>query len=84
LSCYSTPCPPFFKEQFSDLNSYVRRIRHAKIHEIESATAEMFHIHTEYFMGVKEGNVFESRDAAEAALYIISGIPKRMKEGREE
>jgi ubiquinone/menaquinone biosynthesis C-methylase UbiE len=77
------PKSPFFGEQLRDPNSYVHGIRHTKIHEIESATAEMFHIHTEYFMGVEEGNVFESRDAAEAALYTISGIPKSMKQGGE-
>jgi len=77
------PNSPFFRGQFRDPNSYVHRIRHTKIHEIESAIAERFQVHGEYFMGVKEGIVFESRDAATAALYVISGIRKHMKEGRK-
>ena len=46
------------------------------INEIERVFAEKFQVETEYFLGVKGDSLFESRDAAVAALYIIRGRKK--------
>ena len=54
----------------------MRKISHKDINEIERRLAEKFQVQTEYFLGVKGRNIFQSRDAADAALYIIKG---RMK-----
>jgi len=43
-----------------------------------------FQVEVEYFLGVKGENIFESRDAADAALYIIRGIKKVAKTGEDE
>ncbi|MFH0779181.1 MAG: hypothetical protein V2A71_11245 [Candidatus Eisenbacteria bacterium] len=42
--------------------------------EIERAVARNFCVQSEYFMGVKQGEVFESRDPSEVALYIVRGM----------
>ena len=74
----------FFRDRIRNIDSYVRKIRHKDINEIERRIAEKFHIETEYFLGVKGGNIFESKDAADAALYIIRGRRKVAKTGEDE
>ncbi|MCX7001478.1 MAG: class I SAM-dependent methyltransferase [Candidatus Sumerlaeota bacterium] len=63
----------FFKEKAANPESYVRNIKHTNLKEIESAIAEHFHIQTEYFMGIRDGCIIESREPGEAILYIIGG-----------
>jgi ubiquinone/menaquinone biosynthesis C-methylase UbiE len=70
------PQSAFYKEKARDPASYIQRIRHTNLAEIEYAIAEHFHIQTEYFMGVRGPNIFESREPTEAALYVISGTRK--------
>jgi len=77
------PHSAFFKEKVQDPASYLRKIRHTSLEEIESAIAEHFHIQTEYFMGVKDGNIFESQETAEASLYVIRGTQKHRGEDEE-
>lgn len=67
------PQSVFFKEKVANPDSYVRKIKHTNLKEIESAIAEHFHIQTEYFMGIRDGCIIESREPGEAILYIISG-----------
>ena len=74
------PQSAFYKEKAQDPTSYVRKIRHTNLEEIESAIAEHFHIQTEYFMGVRDGNICESREPTEAALYVIRGARKHRGE----
>jgi len=76
------PASVFFRDRIRNAGSYVRKIRHKDIDEIERRIAEKFQVQTEYFLGVKGENIFESRDAADAALYIIRGIRKVAKTGR--
>jgi len=66
----------FFRDRIRNVRSYVRKIRHKDINEIERMIAEKFQVETEYFLGVRGRNIFESRDAEDAALYIIRGIRK--------
>lgn len=44
---------------------------------------EDFSVQTEFFLGIKEDTVFESRGAADAALYIIRGTRKLPEKGKE-
>ena len=74
------PQSAFFKEKAQDPTSYVRKIRHTSLEEIERAIAEHFQIQTEYFMGVRDGNILESREPTEAALYVIRGTRKHRGE----
>jgi ubiquinone/menaquinone biosynthesis C-methylase UbiE len=77
------PQSAFFKEKAQDPASYVRKICHTNLKEIEGAIARHFHIQTEYFMGVRDGNIFESREPTEASLYVIRGTRKHRGEGEE-
>jgi len=72
------PESAFFKDRFCDPNSYVSRIKHTDLKVIEDVIAERFAVHTEYFLGVKGNNVFESADATDAALYIVVGTRRAM------
>jgi len=74
----------FFSDRIRNINSYVRKIRHKDIDEIERVIAEKFRVQSEYFLGVKGESIFETRNAAEAALYIIRGIRKVAKTGEDE
>lgn len=77
------PQSAFYKEKAQDPTSYVRKIRHTNLEEIESVIAEHFHIQTEYFMGVRDGNIFKSRETTEASLYVIRGTRKHRGEDEE-
>lgn len=66
----------FFKAKYSDSGSYVRRIKHTGLRQIEDVIDRDFNVQTEFFLGIKGDDIFESRDAAEAALYIIRGTKK--------
>jgi len=66
----------FFKEKARNPASYVRKIRHTNLHEIERAIAKFFDVQTEYFMGVRSEDIFETREPEEASLFIVRGIRK--------
>lgn len=66
----------FFKEKVKDPDSYIHKIRHADLSEIEQVMAESFYLRAEYFMGVKQGELFESQDPDWAVLYILTGTKK--------
>ena len=70
------PESDFFKKKLRDPSSYVRKIRHSGLREIEDVIAENYSVQTEYFLGVESDVVFESRNATEAVLYIINGTRK--------
>jgi len=77
------PQSVFYQEKAQDPTSYVRKIRHTNLAEIESVIAELFQIQTEYFMGVRDGNIFESQETAETSLYVIRGTRKHRGEDEE-
>ena len=70
------PKSNFFKKKYGDPDSYVRRIRHTILSEIENAIAEDFRLQTDFLLGIEEDTVFESKDVAAAALYIVRGTKK--------
>jgi len=72
-----------FKARLRDPNSYVRKIRHTDLREIEEVIAENYGVHREYFLGVKGDAIFESRDVTDAVLYIIKGTRKPMNKVKD-
>jgi ubiquinone/menaquinone biosynthesis C-methylase UbiE len=77
------PESDFFKGRFHDPHSYVRKIRHANLKAIEDVIAEHFAVQSEFFLGIEGDTIFESRNAADAALYIIRGTRKLLEKGKE-
>jgi len=63
----------FFKNKSSNPTSYVNRIRHTDLKEIERAIAEHFSVRTEYFLGIRDEKIFQTQDSRLASLYIIKG-----------
>jgi ubiquinone/menaquinone biosynthesis C-methylase UbiE len=70
------PESEFFRERTKDPDSYMSKIRHTDLREIEGAVAKYFSVKTEYFLGIEGDEIFESRDSTIASLYIIQGTKK--------
>lgn len=67
------PRSDFFKKRRLEPDSYVNLIRHTDLNEMEEAVKELFTVQTEYILGVRGENIFESKAPDEAALYVIIG-----------
>jgi ubiquinone/menaquinone biosynthesis C-methylase UbiE len=70
------PQSQFYKEKVSNPTSYVSKIKHTDLREIERAVADYFLIQTEYFLGIKGQQILESQQPDLAALYVIKGKKK--------
>jgi len=70
------PESEFFKEKTQNPDSYINKIKHINLAEIERTIAEHFSVQTEYFLGVRKTKMFQSRHPDLAALYIIKGEKK--------
>ncbi len=66
----------FFREKIRAPDSYVKKIKHTNLHEIERAIAEYFTVRTEYFLGIEGKRIFESCRPDSASLYVINGRKK--------
>ncbi len=73
----------FFKERFHNPLSYVGKIKHTDLNDIEGVIAEDFNVQTGYFLGVKNNTIFESVDVADAVLYVIMGTRKPVRKDKE-
>jgi len=67
------PQSEFFRKKTENPDSYVNKIKHTDLKQIETAVAEYFSIETEYFLGIKGTEIFQSRDSNTASLYVIKG-----------
>jgi len=70
------PESEFFKEKKGNPDSYINRIKHVKLKDIERTVAEYFSVETEYFLGIKGTKTFQSSDPDVASLYILRGTKK--------
>lgn len=70
------PASEFFKTRYASEDSYVRKLRHTDLQELEQAAAEWFDTQGEYFLGVDGEELFDSADPATAALYVIKGVKR--------
>jgi len=70
------PESKFFKEKAGNPASYVNKIRHTDLKEIERTIAEYFSIQTEYFLGIKGAEIFRTEDYSLAGLYVVKGKKK--------
>jgi ubiquinone/menaquinone biosynthesis C-methylase UbiE len=71
------PQSEFFKGKIKNPDSYINKIKHIDLEKIEKAVSEFFSIKTEYFLGIKDTGIFQSRDPNLASLYIIKGIKRQ-------
>ena len=70
------PKSSYFREEYKDRNSYIRKnIRHRNIMEIKEVISRYFFIESEeYFLGIKEGGIFDSDNPKLASLYVLEGV----------
>ena len=76
LAMLLNPESDFFNEKAKNPASYVNRIKHTDLNEIERAIAKYFFIQTEFFLGIKGQEIFESRNPSLASLYVMKGKKK--------
>ena len=67
------PQSEFFKEKAKKPDSYINKIKHINLRRIEGVVAKDFSVKTEYFLGIKGREIFQSRDSNLASLYVIIG-----------
>jgi len=76
LAMLLNPRSEFFKEKARDPNSYITKIKHTGLREIEGTIAEDFSVQTKYFLGIKGREIFETDDSNLASLYVVKGKKK--------
>lgn len=67
------PESAFYMSRTANPNSYMRRIKHTDLKDIEASLMEKFSVESEFFLGIKDNTVFESGDPRDAALFVIRG-----------
>jgi ubiquinone/menaquinone biosynthesis C-methylase UbiE len=67
------PDSEFFREKIKNPDSYINKIKHTNLMEIEDVVANYFTIRTEYFLGIEGTEIFQSQDYDLASLYVIKG-----------
>ncbi len=70
------PESEFFKEKTQNPDSYINKIKHINLTEIEKTIADYFSVQTEYFLGIKGDKIFQSRNPDLASLYVIKGTSR--------
>ena len=70
------PESEFFKEKTKNPDSYINKIKHINLAEIERTIAERFFVQSEYFLGIKGDKIFQSRNPDLASLYVIKGTSR--------
>jgi ubiquinone/menaquinone biosynthesis C-methylase UbiE len=70
------PSSAFFQTRFHRPDSYVNKLQHSDLAEIERTVAGLFDVQTEYFLGLTGTTICECRTADEAVLYVINGVRK--------
>jgi ubiquinone/menaquinone biosynthesis C-methylase UbiE len=72
------PQSEFFKEKAKNPASYVNKIRHIDLKGIERTIDNYFYIQTEYFLGIRGTEIFQTENPNWAGLYVIKGRKKQM------
>lgn len=65
-----------FRKWTEDPNSYMNKIKHTNLAEIERAAGEYFSVQSEYFLGIDDEDIFPSADPKSAALFVVRGQKK--------
>lgn len=73
LAMLLNPASAFFKKMKIEPDAYVHFIRHPDLREIEKEAARHFVLQTEYALGIRGENIFESTNPSDAALYVMVG-----------
>ncbi len=67
------PESAFFKAMRKDPASYVQWIRHTDLNDLEKEAGRHFVLLSEYFLGIRGEEIFESQKPDESALKVLTG-----------
>ncbi|NLA40606.1 MAG: class I SAM-dependent methyltransferase [Smithella sp.] len=81
LAMLLNPESLFFKKMKNEPDAYVRFLRHQDLREIAEEAARHFVLQTEYALGIRGENVFESDNPSDAALYVLVGRKAKQRQG---
>lgn len=71
------PESEFFKQRTKNHDSYMNKIKHKDLENIEKFIRQHFLVQKiEYFLGIKDKQLFNTLDSRLAGLYIINGVKK--------
>jgi ubiquinone/menaquinone biosynthesis C-methylase UbiE len=74
----------FFKEEYKDENSYIRKnIKHIDIEKMKAFISNYFNVECGYNLGIDGKKVFETEEKEYASLYVIKGIKVSKREDRK-
>jgi len=76
LAMLINPQSDFYKEKVKNPDSYINRIKHINLEEIENFIKKYFSVKTEYFLGIKDSYILSSNNPASASLYVIEGLKR--------
>jgi len=76
LAMLLNPNSEFFKQKTTNPDSYINRIKHTNLTEIDRTIAEHFSIQTEYFLGIRGEQIFPTQDCNLASIYVVKGKKK--------
>ena len=70
------PKSKYFIKKKEKPGSYFMRITKVNLNEIEEFIKNYFSIETNYFLGIKHREIFDSNDPKLASLYVIKGVKR--------
>jgi len=73
LAMLLNPQSEFFRSRIMKVDSYLSRIKHPCLTKIEQTIAKCFLVSSEYFLGIKDLDIFDSQSPDLSALYVIKG-----------
>jgi ubiquinone/menaquinone biosynthesis C-methylase UbiE len=76
LAMLLNPDSEFFKEKTRNPDSYINKIKHTNLKEIEKTIAKYFTVQTEFFLGIKGHRILKSQQPNLASVYVIKGKKK--------
>ncbi|MBN2085541.1 MAG: class I SAM-dependent methyltransferase [Anaerolineales bacterium] len=74
----------YFSIKSRDAGSYISKIKHTDLKAIEAAVQERFAVRGEYYLSVEGSTVSAGPADAGSVLYILSGVKRDAKQGKEE
>jgi len=77
LAMLLNPQSKFFKEKIKNQASYVNKIKHTNLTEIETFISKYFSFKSEYFLAIEAEQIFQSQNPNLASLYVIKGKKKK-------
>ncbi len=78
------PESTYFRIKSRDAGSYISKIKHTDLQAIEEAASVHFAAGGEYFLKVEENAVSAGPADAGSVLYILSGLKRAARKGKDE